>query len=107
RDADVAAQSDGPLTRRIVQVQLCDPGPLLFHAEVVHRNGRPVGYIRSASYGFTLGGAVGLAMVDAGEPLDAAPLCDAEWTVDVAGRHVPAIASSRPLYDPSNVRIRQ
>ncbi len=40
----------------------------MFHAEVVRRDGMPVGYIRAASYGFTLGGAVGLAMVDAGRP---------------------------------------
>ena len=39
---------------------------MLFHAEVVRRNGKPVGYVRAASYGFTLGGAVGLAMIEGG-----------------------------------------
>ena len=34
--------------------------------------GKPVGYVRAASYGYTLGGAVGLAMVEAGEPIDQA-----------------------------------
>jgi 4-methylaminobutanoate oxidase (formaldehyde-forming) len=29
-----------------------------------------VGYIRAASYGFTVGGAVGLAMIEAGEPVE-------------------------------------
>ena len=43
----------------------------MFHAEVVRRDGVPVGYVRAASYGHTLGGAVGLAMVEAGEPVDA------------------------------------
>ena len=65
REAVLAEKERGPLRRRLVQVLLNDPAPLLFHAEVVHRNGRPAGYIRSASYGFTLGGAVGLAMIDA------------------------------------------
>ena len=35
------------------------------------RDGKPVGYVRAASYGHTLGGAVGLAMIEAGEPIDA------------------------------------
>ena len=106
RDAVLAMKQAGLLTRRLVQVQLTDPDPLLFHAEVVHRDGKPVGYLRAASYGFTLGGAVGLAMIEAGEPATAAYLRDASWEVDIAGRMVPAIASMRPLYDPANERIK-
>ena len=53
-----------------MQVLLNDPEPLLFHAELVLRDGKPVGYVRAASYGHTLGGAVGLAMVEGGEPID-------------------------------------
>jgi 4-methylaminobutanoate oxidase (formaldehyde-forming) len=60
-----------------VQVLVTDPEPLMFHAEVVRRDGRPAGYIRSASCGFTLGGAV-----------------------------YPAVASLRPMYDPGNKRIQ-
>ena len=33
---------------------------MMYHAEVVWRNGVRVGDIRAASYGHTLGGAVGL-----------------------------------------------
>ena len=57
------------LHQRLVQVQLLDPEPLMFHAEVVKRNGVAVGYIRSVSYGHTHGRAVGLAILDAGEAL--------------------------------------
>ena len=60
------------MTRRLAQVLVKDPEPMLFHAEIVLRNGKPVGYIRAGSYGHTLGGAVGLAMIEAGEPIDAA-----------------------------------
>jgi glycine cleavage system aminomethyltransferase T len=74
---------------------------------VVHRDGVPVGYIRAASYGHTLGGAVGLAMVSDGQnPVDAAWIAAGEWSVDVAGTRYPAVASLRPLYDPTNERIR-
>ena len=47
RDAVVAKKAAGPLTRRLVQVLVTDPEPLLFHAEVVHRDGKPVGYVRA------------------------------------------------------------
>ena len=106
RDAVAAQKAAGPLRRRLVQVLLRDPEPLMFHAEVVRRDGQPVGYVRSASYGFTLGGAVGLAMVEAGEPVDQSYLDSGEWTVEVAGTRYPATVSLRPLYDPTNARIR-
>jgi 4-methylaminobutanoate oxidase (formaldehyde-forming) len=106
REAVAAQKAAGPPTRRLLQVLVTDPEPLMFHAEVVRRNGVAVGYIRAASYGFTLGGAVGLAMVDAGEPLTPAWVDAGEWTVEIAGTSYPAVASLRPLYDPANERIR-
>jgi 4-methylaminobutanoate oxidase (formaldehyde-forming) len=95
-----------PLDRRLVQVLVTDPEPLMFHGEVVHRNGAPVGYIRSASYGFTLGGAVGLAMIEAGEPVTGAYLDQGKWEVEIADRRYPATVSLRPLYDPTSERVR-
>jgi 4-methylaminobutanoate oxidase (formaldehyde-forming) len=106
RDAVLAQKARGPLTRRLLQVLVTDPAPLLFHAEVVRRNGVPVGYVRSASYGHTLGGAVGLVMVDAGEPVTQAYLDAGKWDVDIAGTRYPAVASLKPLYDPEMKRIR-
>jgi glycine cleavage system aminomethyltransferase T/glycine/D-amino acid oxidase-like deaminating enzyme len=107
RDAVAAQRAAGPLTRRLVQVLLTDPDPLLFHAEIVRRNDAEVGYVRAASYGWTLGGAVGLAMVDSGgEPIDQAWIDAGQWTVQVGDRMIPARASLRPLYDPASKRIR-
>ncbi|MEU7866916.1 FAD-dependent oxidoreductase [Dactylosporangium sp. NPDC049140] len=107
RDAVLARKARGPLTRRLVQVLVTDPKALLHHAEVVRRDGRDVGYVRAASYGHTLGGAVGLAMLDAGsEPLDQAWLDAAPLTVEIAGVTYPARASLRPLYDPASERVR-
>jgi heterotetrameric sarcosine oxidase gamma subunit len=106
RDAVLAQKARGPLRRRLVQVLVTDPGPLMFHAEVVRRDGRPAGYIRSASYGFTLGGAVGLAMIDADEPINQAYLDSGEWTVQIGDAVCPAVASLRPMYDPGNKRIQ-
>jgi 4-methylaminobutanoate oxidase (formaldehyde-forming) len=106
RDAVVASKAAGPLTRRLLQVVVDDPEPLMFHAEIVRRDDRPVGYVRAASYGFTLGGAVGLVMVEAGEPVNAAYLSSGRWDVEIAGCRYPARVSIRPLYDPDNLRIK-
>ncbi|MET0739935.1 MAG: FAD-dependent oxidoreductase [Candidatus Nanopelagicales bacterium] len=106
RDAVLAKKSEGSLMRRLVQILVTDAQPMMFHAEPVFRDGKPVGYVRAASYGHTLGGAVGLVMVDAGEAVDQAFLDGADWTVDIAGRLYPCIASLRPLHDPQMLRVK-
>jgi len=105
KEAVLAQRAKGPLTRRLVQVLVKDPEPLMFHAEVVRRDGVPVGYVRAASYGHTLGGAVGLAMIEPKVPVDQAFLDSGNWQVDIAARSYPAIVSAKPLYDPGSKRI--
>jgi 4-methylaminobutanoate oxidase (formaldehyde-forming) len=107
KDAVLAKKAEGPLKRRILQIMLKDPEPLMFHAEIVHRNGKPVGYVRAASYGHTLGGAVGLAMVDGGgEAVDGTWIEAGNWEVEIAGKKWPARASMKPLFDPGNDKIK-
>ena len=106
KEALLARKAAGPLVRRLVQVLVTDPEPLMFHAEIVRRDGQPVGYIRSASYGHTLGGAVGLAMIEPGVPVDERYLGSGAWQVEIAGRVYPARVSLRPLYDPTMQRIK-
>jgi glycine cleavage system aminomethyltransferase T len=108
KDAVLARKAQGPLKRQLVQVLVKDPEPLMFHVEIVRRNGVPVGYVRAASYGHSLGGAVGLAMIEPkpAVPVDAAYLGSGTWEVEIAGRCYPALVSSRPLYDPDMKRIR-
>ncbi len=106
KEALLARKAAGPLARRLVQVLVTDPEPLMFHAEIVRRDGQAVGYIRSASYGHTLGGAVGLAMIEPGVPVDERYLGSGAWQVEIAGRLYPARVSLRPLYDPAMQRIK-
>ena len=106
RDAVVAQRAAGPPARRVVQVLVEDPDVMLYHGEVVHRDGMPVGDVRSASYGFTLGGAVGLAMVEAPVRVDTDWIAVGRWEIDVAGCRHPCRVSLRPLYDPRSERVR-
>jgi 4-methylaminobutanoate oxidase (formaldehyde-forming) len=106
RDAAAAQKLAAPYERRLVGVLVEDPEPLLWHAEVIYRDDVPVGYIRAGSYGHTLGGAVGLAMIEPGEPVTAAYLDQGQWAIDIAGKRFPCRCSLKPLYDPEMKRIR-
>ena len=105
------------LKKRMVQVLVSDPEPMMYHGEVVLRDGVPVGDVRTASYGHTLGGAIGLSMV---ERLDDGSMTlsgkkkgvtkkwldSGEWEVDIAGVRYPCTVSLRPMYDPTNAKIK-
>lgn len=106
KEAVVEKKANRPLTRRLAQVLVQDPQPLLYHAEVVTRNGNEVGYVRAGSYGFTLGGAVGLFMIEADQPVNRAYIENGTWEVDIAGKTYPAIVSLRPMYDPMMKKIK-
>jgi glycine cleavage system aminomethyltransferase T len=102
----LARKAQGPPRRRLVQVLVKDPEPLLYHAEILLRDGTPVGDIRSGSYGFTLGGAVGLGMVERDGPIESGWLEEGRWEVNIAGTLYPVEVSLRPFYDPGMTRIK-
>lgn len=108
KDAVLAQKAEKKLRKRLVQVLVKDPEPLMFHGEIVLRDGKVVADVRAASYGHTLGGAVGLAMVEVehGSFVDKAYLDSGVWEVDIAGTRYPAEVSLKPMYDPSNARIK-
>jgi len=66
----------------------------------------PVGDVRSGSYGWTLGAAVGLAGVAHDGGVTPEWLASGTWEVDVAGTRHPVQVSLRPPYDPASVRVR-
>jgi len=108
KQACIERKAQGRFPERLVSILLKDPEPMMIHHEIVLRDGKPVGNIRAAAYGHTLGGSVGLAMVSAeeGGSVDAAYLLNGKWEVDIAGRIYPAELSLRPFYDPNMERIK-
>ncbi|RLQ22446.1 FAD-dependent oxidoreductase [Seongchinamella sediminis] len=106
QQAAARQQAAGPSQRRLVQVLVEDPEPLLWQAEVIYRDDIAVGYVRAGSYGHTLGGAVGLAMIEPGETVDLQYLQSGHWEIDIAGLRYPCRCSLKPLYDPAMARIK-
>lgn len=90
---------------RTVFVRLDDPLALLHHDEPVLRDGRRIGRVTSGAYGWTLGAACGVAIIDAEEALkgnnDTIPV-----TITCGDTPVPATLSVEPFYDPTGSRLR-
>ena len=105
RDA-LSRQRQKGLSRRLVQFILDDPEPLLYGREPILRDGKITGYVTSAMYGHTLGGAVGLGYVKHEGVLDANFIAAGSFEIEVAGLRCPARASLSPFYDPKSERLR-
>ena len=91
--------------RRLLSFRLEDPEALVFGKEPILRDGEIVGQLSSASYGWTVGGAVGMGYVTRPKCMSMKDLAARSYQVKVAGRAVQARASLRPFYDPSNNRL--
>ena len=105
-DAVKAKRNDG-LNQRLMQFRLNDAQPLLYHNEAILRDGEIVGYLTSGNYGHHLGGAIGLGYVKCREDGESAESqLGSEYSIDVAGRIVPAEVSFRPMYDPKSAQVR-
>jgi len=104
RPAKTAKPQSGR-SRRLLQFQLTDSAPLLYHNEVILRDGKIEFCLTSGNYGHHLGASIGLGYVSCtGET--AADMLDSTYEIKIAGERFPAIASIKPLYDPKSKRVK-
>jgi glycine cleavage system aminomethyltransferase T len=102
-----ASKRQGGLSKRLASVLCLDPTVLLHHGEVLWRNGVRMTELRSASYGHTVGGGIGLAMLeDENEPITKSYIESAQWDVEVGNDRYACEVSLKPFYDPKNLRIK-
>jgi len=98
-------QKKGGVKRRLVILILNDPEPMLWGSEPIHRNGLPVGYTTSGSYGHTVGSAIAMGYVNHSEPIIDDFIKAAQYEINISGRKYPAKAFLRAPYDPQRARI--
>jgi len=104
RDAVLRKREEG-LAMRMVQLQLKDPEPMMYHNEPVIRDGEIVSYVTSANYGHTLGASIGMSYIPCkGESVD--EMLASTYAVEIAGERFEALASLKPLYDPKSERVK-
>ena len=107
RDA-IARQIDSNRSppKRLLQLLLERPEPLLFGHEPMLRDGEAVGFLTSGNYGHTLGGGVGLGYARHDDGVSRDWVESGKWEILVEGERVPAKASLGALYDPKGGRAR-
>jgi glycine cleavage system T protein len=105
REALVKQKEEG-LKQKLVQFLLKSPEPMLYHNEPIWQGERIAGYIRSGMYAHTLGASCGLGYVTAPDGGVVGPIGADDYEIEIAGVRYPVTASLKPLYDPSNARIK-
>lgn len=108
KDKVVHQKKKRKLNKRLVQILCLNPDIMLFHSEILFRNEIPQGEVRAASYGHTLGGAVGLVMLKSSknEMITKKYIDEAVWKIQVSGKKYTCKVSLTSMYDPKNVRIK-
>ena len=92
-----------------VLVPLEPSDPLLYHGEVLWRNGQRISDIRSASYGHTVGGGVGLTMLDSQsdeQPVNKKWIEEGDWQLEIGDKFYSCRVQLVPFYDPKNLTIK-
>lgn len=105
RDAVIARKAEG-LKSRMLQFRVTDPEPLLYHHEIVYRDGVAVSDVTSGNYGHHLGGAIGLAYVPVRDDESIADMLASSYEIDIAGTRYPVEASFKPMYDPAGTKMK-
>ncbi|MGB3541097.1 MAG: FAD-dependent oxidoreductase [Mesorhizobium sp.] len=105
RNALVEARAKPSLQKRIVQFTLDDAVPMLWGGELILRDGKPVGEVRSAAYGHTLGRSVALGLIEHAEGVDKEFLAGS-FEIDLAGVRYAATPHLRSPYDPKSERVK-
>lgn len=100
------AQLKGPLKKRLACFTLNRKDVTLVGRETILRNGKIMGYLTSGGYGFSVDQPIGFGYVKNPEGVDPDFLIKGEYDLVVAQERIPAQIHLKPVYDPSNSRIK-
>jgi glycine cleavage system aminomethyltransferase T/glycine/D-amino acid oxidase-like deaminating enzyme len=89
------------VTRRLTCLTLDDPSAVVLGKEPVTHEGRGVGYVTSAAYGYTIGRGIAYAWLPAELAVPGQSLSIRYFDRDVA-----ATVAEEPLFDPGMTRLR-
>jgi sarcosine dehydrogenase len=100
------AQARAPLKKRLAGFTLDDPERVLLGRETIFRDGKQVGWLTSAGWGYTVGKWIGCGYVRNPDGVSPEYLSSGSYELEVACERVPAKLHLQPLYDPRNERVR-
>jgi glycine cleavage system aminomethyltransferase T/glycine/D-amino acid oxidase-like deaminating enzyme len=100
--AAIEGRSQESAQRRLTCLTLDDPAAVVLGKEPVFADGSPVGYVTSASYGYSIGRTVAYAWLPAALSVPGTAVA-----VEYFGARLPATVAAEPLFDPRMERIRR
>ncbi|MEI8238764.1 MAG: FAD-dependent oxidoreductase [Actinomycetota bacterium] len=92
--------------RKLLAAFTVDPDVVLLGRETIYRNGERVGWLTSGGFGYTIDRSIGYGYVRNPAGVTADWVLAGTYELEVAGRRVAATIALKPLYDPSNSRVK-
>jgi 4-methylaminobutanoate oxidase (formaldehyde-forming) len=102
----VEAERAKPLPRLLAGFTVDDPEVVLLGRETIFRNGKRVGWLSSAGWGYTVKTNIGLGYVRDPDGVDADYVMSGDYQLEVATERVSAKPFLKPPYDPEMKRIK-
>jgi 4-methylaminobutanoate oxidase (formaldehyde-forming) len=102
----LAAQDQAPLKKRLACFTTADPSIVLLGRETIFRDGRQVGWLTSAGWGYTVQRNIGYGYVRNPEGVSTDYLKSGRYELEVATERIPVELALEPLYDPAMTRIK-
>jgi glycine cleavage system aminomethyltransferase T len=100
REALLRRKEEGP-RRRLSCLLLDDPSVVVMGSEPVYAEGRPVGYVTSAAYGYSIVQSIAYAWLPPGLSEEGAKV-----EIEYFGKRHGATVAEEPLFDPAMKRMR-
>jgi 4-methylaminobutanoate oxidase (formaldehyde-forming) len=94
------------LPKRLAGFTVDDLGIVLLGRETILRNGKPVGYLTSGGYGYTVGKGIGYGYVRNADGVSDDFLAGGRYELVVANERTPARIYLDPLYDPAGEKVK-
>lgn len=105
RDAVLRARDAGVPKKRLVQIRLDDPEPLLYREEPILLDGGLTGATTSGNFGHRVEASLGMGYISHPDGVTKDMLASGTWTVNVEGDHIPATVQLGAFYDPKRERV--
>ncbi|MGD9743564.1 MAG: FAD-dependent oxidoreductase [Dongiaceae bacterium] len=104
--AALAEQAQAPLKKQLACFTIADPEVTLLGRETIFRDGKQVGWLTSAGWGYTIERNIGYGYVRNAEGVGTDYLRSGRYELEVATERLPAEIHLEPLYDPQMARIK-
>jgi sarcosine dehydrogenase len=99
-------KKSGPLKKMLVGFTTEREDVVLLGRETILRDGKFAGYLTSGGYGYTIGKPIGYGFVRNADGVSEADVMNGNYELVVAQERVKATPHLKPLYDPTNARIK-